>query len=82
MLDELNKPKRKKAKKQSKKNLMRGGNVVPALYAYKDKVGGDWCDVVHDLLSDLMHWCDGQGIDFEAKLNTARKNHAAEVAAT
>jgi hypothetical protein len=69
-----------KKTKQSKENLRRASNVVPAIYAYKDKVGGDWCDVPHDLLSDLMHWCDGQGLSFEKFLETARRNYEAELA--
>jgi hypothetical protein len=31
-----------------------------------------------DLLSDLMHWCDRNGVDFEYEINRARGNYVAE----
>jgi hypothetical protein len=33
---------------------------------------------VVDLLSDLRHWCEHQGIDFEAAVRTSAIHHEAE----
>jgi hypothetical protein len=35
-------------------------------------------EAVTDLLADLMHWCDGEGLDFEHVLLNARHHYAAE----
>jgi hypothetical protein len=32
-----------------------------------------------DLLADLMHWTDGNGLDFQNALDHARVHHDAEV---
>jgi hypothetical protein len=40
--------------------------------------GEDDETILGDLLTDLMHWCDRQGIDFDTKLITARVNYAVE----
>ena len=35
-------------------------------------------DDVKDLLTDMMHFCERAGIDFEANLRVARDNYQAE----
>lgn len=35
-------------------------------------------DDIKDMLTDLMHFCQRAGIDFEANLQTARMNYEAE----
>ena len=42
---------------------------------------GDIADeTITDLLTDLMHFCDEQGIDFESCLRMANMHYEAEVA--
>jgi hypothetical protein len=38
--------------------------------------------VVSDLLCDMHHWCDSQGLDFEEMLYRASQHYAAETAMT
>ena len=32
-----------------------------------------------DLLTDLMHWCDAEGLSFNSMLDSARMHHDAEL---
>lgn len=51
-----------------------------ALCAYVDRAnssGNDALDL-QDLLSDLMHFCDTQGLSFDDILRRARSHYAAE----
>jgi hypothetical protein len=45
-----------------------------------DTANEDDDTILGDLLCDLMHWCDREGIDFDAVLGAARENYGAETA--
>ncbi len=51
-----------------------------ALTAFNKVVKSDQCDVLADLLADLMHWSDTHGHDFNEELDRGRRNYTAEVA--
>lgn len=53
--------------------------VTAFAHATNTDVGGEPNEtILGDLLTNLMHWCDRQGIDFDAKLLGARVNYDAE----
>ncbi len=64
---------------------MNGLNEQRADYAryavdrFQDKTGADECDVLTDLLCNLMHYADMMGEDFQNELNRATNNYQAEV---
>ena len=41
--------------------------------------GCDGETALTDLLADLMHWCDEQGLDFETELNRADEHYTHEI---
>lgn len=49
-----------------------------ALAAFMASTGTDEDDAVADLLADLMHYCDFNGLDFEAELARAERNYQGE----
>lgn len=51
-----------------------------ALERFQDKTQTDDEDALADLLCDLMHLADRDGLDFDNELNRARNNHTEEVA--
>ncbi|QBP31095.1 hypothetical protein SEA_REFUGE_77 [Mycobacterium phage Refuge] len=50
-----------------------------AASAYQKVIGGDFENIIPDLLGDLMHLADAMGVDFEEALNKAEFNYDAEV---
>lgn len=57
------------------------GNALEVLDGYAETIGdttGDYPTVVQDLLSDLMHFCDQNGIEFDPLIGAARLNFEAE----
>lgn len=49
-----------------------------AVQTFIDATGTDAEDAVSDLLSNLQHFCDRNGVDFEAELERARNNYREE----
>lgn len=54
-----------------------------ALFAYGEFKGIDYeeegpSELVSDLLTDLMHWCDANGVDFNQRLAIAQASHDEE----
>ena len=60
-------------------NDKRAAWAASALATFQEATGTDLCDVVGDLLVDLMHWCDRNNQDFEAAMYRARDHYAAEI---
>ena len=50
-----------------------------ALSTFASKTGAIRPDVVCHMLTDIRHWCDREGLDFEHELDRARAHYAAEV---
>lgn len=48
---------------------------------YKERTGADQHDALADLLADMMHWADTQGLDFDHELRRARGYYEDEVTA-
>jgi hypothetical protein len=46
-----------------------------------DTAGEDDATVLGDLLTNLMHWCDRNGVDFDTKLTGAVVNYETETSA-
>ena len=46
-----------------------------ALRYYRDMAASTDDDKLADLLSDLMHWADANGMDFPRALSRAEMNH-------
>lgn len=60
----------------------RGGTAEQALQVYAKLVGDEREPEetqVTDLLADLMHFCNGRGVDFEEALASARHHYDEEV---
>lgn len=54
------------------------------LFAYGEFKGIDYeeegaDEAVSDLLTDLMHWCDANGVDFYERLAIAKCSHKEEL---
>jgi len=50
-----------------------------SLWLFTVNTGVDWCDVLQDLLADIMHLCDRDDeLDFERDLDRARAHYAEE----
>lgn len=64
-------------------NQTRANRAEAALEAWLAKSGEDGPitdpATLADLLADLMHWCDREGIDFDDARESAGLNYAAEV---
>jgi hypothetical protein len=45
---------------------------------FQCSTGTDWEDAVADLLCDLMHFCDREGLAFHKELDRARMHYEAE----
>jgi hypothetical protein len=52
--------------------------AAAALRHFQCCTGTDYDDSVTDLLGDLMHWCDRNGVDFGDELARARRHYHAE----
>ena len=63
-------------------NLIRARRAAVALAEFQNQTGAAVEDVVSDLLSDLMHWCDRVGQAFPEELRRALGHYAVETAAT
>lgn len=53
------------------------------LFAYGEFKGIDYVEegpdaAVSDLLTDLLHWCDANGVDFDERLSIAKHSHEEE----
>lgn len=60
-------------------NLQRALWAEAALIAFRHACPCDYEDSLGDLLTDLMHWANIRGFDFEAALERARSHYEAEV---
>jgi hypothetical protein len=49
-----------------------------AIHEFQRQTGADLEDSVSDLLADLMHWCDRNGIDFDTETDRARRHYDEE----
>ena len=49
-----------------------------ALRAFRNLTGTDFEDAVSDLMADLMHWCDRNGMTFANELRRARYHYEEE----
>jgi hypothetical protein len=49
-----------------------------ALRAFRGETNCEADEAPGDLLADLMHWCDRNGMDFETLLDGARRNYREE----
>jgi len=63
-------------------NEERAARIEPTLAAYRKAQNGqdfppDEADI-RDLLTDIMHYCDQEKIDFIEELEIARNNYLAE----
>jgi hypothetical protein len=52
--------------------------AAAALRHFQCCTGTDYDTALVDLLGDLMHWCDRNGVDFEDELSRARRHYDAE----
>ena len=60
-------------------NKDRANIAACALAEFAGLVNTDDCDVVADLLANLMHFCSQNGQDFDAELLRGRANYEAEL---
>jgi hypothetical protein len=60
------------------KNDERAEWAERALITFENATGTDRSDVVTDMLTNMMHWCDRNGQDFEERLAMARVHYEAE----
>lgn len=51
--------------------VSRAAKIDEAVKGFDGEIG--------DLVADILHWCDREGVDFEDVLETARAHHDAEV---
>lgn len=51
-----------------------------ALRTFRKATGADAEEALGDLITDLMHWSDRSGFDFDAALERARTHYEAETA--
>ena len=63
------------------KNAARAEWAHRAVLTFEGATGADREDALCDLLSDLMHWCNVYGQDFDRELRRAREHYAAETTA-
>jgi hypothetical protein len=52
--------------------------AAAALRHFQCTTGTDYEDTISDLLGDLMHWCERNGVKFDAELSRARRHYEAE----
>jgi hypothetical protein len=86
----------KRVGKMTTKQIKQASNIPPdpeemndlrahwagsALRDFRENTGTDLEDAVSDLLTDLMHWCDRHGQDFEHELRRACLHYEAETEA-
>lgn len=61
-------------------NNLRAGWAALALLAHTERVGSDEMENdIADLVANLMHLCDGVGIDFDTVLNKAEYHYGDEI---
>lgn len=61
-----------------RRNGDRAAWAATALKAFREATGTDEEDSLGDLLTDLMHWSDREGFDFDIALERARGHYKAE----
>jgi hypothetical protein len=60
--------------------LTRRARAEAAIGAYcRSAIEVPYDEALIDLLTDLMHWTDGNGLDFQNAIDHADFHHAAEV---
>ena len=57
----------------------RAGWAQKALAAFKEETHCDDEDTLCDLLCDLMHQCDRDGVSFDEQLDRARSHYKVEI---
>lgn len=76
--------KRDRGKRKAGRRLLAGKNhnsvtaVEALLNIYANDYGADWDYVLRDLLTNLRHWADANGKDFEAEARIAEDHYHAE----
>lgn len=66
---------------QEPSNTQRVERISAAVSAYYDQRGDepyDCASTAADLLTDLMHWCHANNVDFDTALRAAHGNYKAE----
>jgi hypothetical protein len=61
-------------------NFERAGWAGAALRHFQSSTGTDDDTALPDILCDLQHWANREGVSFENALDTARMHHQAECA--
>jgi hypothetical protein len=61
-------------------NYDRAGWAEQALTAFRSATRSEYQDVLADLLCDLIHWADREGVDFEREFARACGYYRDEVA--
>lgn len=56
----------------------RGEWAEMAIKAFRDQTGCDLEDAISDLLADIGHWCDRNGMNFQDELSRASMHYGAE----
>lgn len=59
-------------------NAVRAKRAEEVLRVFTSRMGRPDADSLNYLLSDLMHWADREGYDFDEELATAKTNYLAE----
>ena len=65
-------------------NADRAERIYRAMQTYLRAKGGSEMETrldIRDILTDIMHYCDEQGVDFEHEIIFSRDNYDAEVEA-
>ena len=52
--------------------------AAAAMRHFQYTTGCDFEDAIGDLLADMMHWCDRNGVAFEQALAQAREHYTEE----
>ena len=61
-------------------NETRAGWADDCIAHFMGSTGAELGDALSDLLCNLMHWCDRNGLQFENELERAAKHYAQETA--
>lgn len=63
----------------NEENRARAARAQAALDAYRALPGADPDCALRDLLTDLLHWSDLEGVDFHREWSSAQMNYWGEV---
>lgn len=63
---------------REEQNESRARSAEAALWEFRRHTGADVEDVVSDLLSDIMHWCDRHAQNFDTELRRGHEHYEYE----